>query len=183
MRFPTMWHVRPAKPQISLRIFAVWSEPLLVAWVFSNCKATGWTPFGVSKLKRRLHRLVWVYTCQNATLLEILCHGSVLHFVLEYFANFCFLIYFRWWRLMASSTWQETCIIYEANSAEKVRNILSYMRQAVLPQNSAGKTYDVHTGEKPFACNMKMVYTERKSQSSPDYTLKWFTAIIRKCTI
>ena len=22
------------------------------------------------------HRLVWVYTCQNATLLEITCHGS-----------------------------------------------------------------------------------------------------------
>ena len=27
MRFPTMWYVRPAKPQISLRICAVWSEP------------------------------------------------------------------------------------------------------------------------------------------------------------
>ena len=25
MRFPTMWYVRPAKPQISLRIRAVWS--------------------------------------------------------------------------------------------------------------------------------------------------------------
>ena len=31
MRFPTMWYVRPAKPPISLRIRAVWSEPLLVA--------------------------------------------------------------------------------------------------------------------------------------------------------
>ena len=29
-----------------------------------------------SKLKRRLQRLVQVYTCQNATLLEITCHGS-----------------------------------------------------------------------------------------------------------
>ena len=27
-------------------------------------------------VKRRLNRLVWVYTCQNATLLEIRCHGS-----------------------------------------------------------------------------------------------------------
>ena len=27
-------------------------------------------------LKWRLHRLVRVYTCQNATLLEITCHGS-----------------------------------------------------------------------------------------------------------
>ena len=32
--------------------------------------------FGGSKLKRRLHRLVWVYTCQNTTLLEITCHSS-----------------------------------------------------------------------------------------------------------
>ena len=30
MRFPTMWYVRPAKPQISLRICTVCSEPLLV---------------------------------------------------------------------------------------------------------------------------------------------------------
>ena len=34
------------------------------------------TPFGVFKLKRRLQRLVRVYTCQNATLLEITCRGS-----------------------------------------------------------------------------------------------------------
>ena len=31
MRFLTMWYVRPAKPQISLHIRAVKSEPLLVA--------------------------------------------------------------------------------------------------------------------------------------------------------
>ena len=30
MRFPTRWYVWPAKPQISLRIRAIWSEPLLV---------------------------------------------------------------------------------------------------------------------------------------------------------
>ena len=65
MRFPTMWYVRPAKPQISLRIRAVWSEPLLVAWVFYDCLATDWTSFGVSWLKRRLQRLVRVYACQN----------------------------------------------------------------------------------------------------------------------
>ena len=34
MRFPTMWYVQTAKAQISLRIRAVWSEPLLVAWIF-----------------------------------------------------------------------------------------------------------------------------------------------------
>ena len=65
MRIPTMWYVRPAKPQISLRIRAVWSEPLLVAWIFFDTSATDWTSFGVSMPKRRLHRLVWVYTCQK----------------------------------------------------------------------------------------------------------------------
>ena len=43
---------------------------------------TGWsrsihvTAFGDSKLKRRLPRLVSVYSCQNATLLEITCPSS-----------------------------------------------------------------------------------------------------------
>ena len=37
MRFQTMWYVRPAKPQISLRICAGWSEPFLVAWIFYEC--------------------------------------------------------------------------------------------------------------------------------------------------
>ena len=46
MRFPTMWYVRQAKAQISLRIR--WSEPLLVAWIFCDCLATDWTAFGVS---------------------------------------------------------------------------------------------------------------------------------------
>ena len=51
-------------------------QPLLVACIFYDYKATDLTAIGVSKLKRRLHRLVWVYTCQNATLLEITFHGS-----------------------------------------------------------------------------------------------------------
>ena len=72
MGFPTMWCVQPAKPWISLRIRTVWSEPLLVAWIFYECYTTDWTWFGVFKLKMRLQRLVWVYTCQNATLLEII---------------------------------------------------------------------------------------------------------------
>ena len=71
--FPTMWYVQPAKPLISLSICAVWSEPLLVAWIFYDCLATDWTPFRVSNRKRSLYRSVWVYTCQNATLLEITC--------------------------------------------------------------------------------------------------------------
>ena len=34
LRFPTMWYMRPAKPQISLHIRAVRSEPFLVALIF-----------------------------------------------------------------------------------------------------------------------------------------------------
>ena len=37
MRFPTMWYVRPAKSQTSLRLRAVWSEPLLITWIFYDC--------------------------------------------------------------------------------------------------------------------------------------------------
>ena len=37
MRCPTMWYVRPAMAQTSLRISAVWSEPLLVAKAFYDC--------------------------------------------------------------------------------------------------------------------------------------------------
>ena len=37
MGFPTMWYVQPAKPPISLRIRAVWSDLLLVAWIFYAC--------------------------------------------------------------------------------------------------------------------------------------------------
>ena len=76
MRFPTIWYVWPANPQISLRIRAVWSGPLLVAWILYDCKATDKTSFGVSPLKSRLDRLEWVYTCQNATLLKSIYHGS-----------------------------------------------------------------------------------------------------------
>ena len=37
MRFPTVCYVRPARAQTSLRMRAVCSEPLLVAWIFSEC--------------------------------------------------------------------------------------------------------------------------------------------------
>ena len=67
--FPTMWYVGQAKAQTSLPIHTVWSVPLLVPWIFYEYQATDWTLFGVSKLKRRMYRLVWVYTCQNGTLL------------------------------------------------------------------------------------------------------------------
>ena len=94
MRFPTMWYVRPAKAQTSLRIRAVWSEPLLVAWIFSDSYATYWISFVVSKLNRRLYRLVWVYTCQNATLLKITCRGSYFKMLNSspIFSHMCYMV-------------------------------------------------------------------------------------------
>ena len=56
-RFPTTRYEQPAKPQISLRICAVWSEPLLVACIYYDCSATDRTSFGLSNLKTWLHRL------------------------------------------------------------------------------------------------------------------------------
>ena len=40
MRFPTMWYVRPAKAQTSLRVRTVWSELLLVTGIFYDNQAT-----------------------------------------------------------------------------------------------------------------------------------------------
>ena len=90
-----------SRPRIPLGVFDVWA----VTWyfqhvVFATSKASNqpahtrsliggfagplnilgvlsyWTSFGVSKLNSMLHRLVWVYTSQYATLLEITCRGS-----------------------------------------------------------------------------------------------------------
>ena len=60
--------------QQRLSLIRAFANRLNILWVLSYW----WTSFGVSKLKRSLHRLVWVYTCQNATLLEITCRGSFL---------------------------------------------------------------------------------------------------------
>ena len=49
-----------------------------VAWISYVYWATDRTSFGFFKLNRRLHRLVWVYSWQNAALLEITCCGSYL---------------------------------------------------------------------------------------------------------
>ena len=100
MRFPTMWYVWPEKAQISLCVCAVWLEPLLVTWIFYDYWATDRTSFGASKLKRRLHRLFLVYTCQKAKLLEITCRGSV------YFLD---LVPFESWKWLYLTSWYSPC--------------------------------------------------------------------------
>ena len=63
---------QPAHRRSLIRAFA---SCLNILWVFSYW----WTSFRVSKLKRRLHRLIFVYTCQNTTLLEITCRDSYMY--------------------------------------------------------------------------------------------------------
>ena len=71
MRFLTMWYVRPAKgsdqPAHTRSLIRAFSSRLNILWTLIY-----WLNiFGVSKLIRKLHMLVWVNTCPNATLLEI----------------------------------------------------------------------------------------------------------------
>ena len=53
----------PAKPQISLRIWAVWSEPLQFAWIFYECWATDGTACGVSSTSSYESTLVKLPHC------------------------------------------------------------------------------------------------------------------------
>ena len=64
---------QPAHTRSLVRVFA---SRLNILGVLSY-----WPSFEVCKLERRLHRLIWVYTCQNATLLEITCHGSCCFYI------------------------------------------------------------------------------------------------------
>ena len=63
---------QPAHTRSLVRAFASRSNIIIVLSYWLNL-------FGVSKFKSRLHMLVWVYTCQNATLLEITCRGSIIY--------------------------------------------------------------------------------------------------------
>ena len=79
MRFPTIWYVRPAKTQISLRIAQSDQSICLSHEYYMTVKLLIEQHLEFpSLLKRRLHRLVWIYSCQNATLLEITCRGSIM---------------------------------------------------------------------------------------------------------
>ena len=73
MRFLTMWYVRPAKAQTILssliRAFFSLEYSMTVMLLTAH-------HLEFQSLKRGLHKLVGVYTCQNATLLEISCHAS-----------------------------------------------------------------------------------------------------------
>ena len=101
------------------------------------------TSFGVSKLKRKLHRLVWIYTCQNAALLEITCHGSYTHrtknkgtlefFILRYF--YCAYNTSKSIMGMASMCSSNTCMTSVRHTGDETtyrysRNIQTIKRQS-----------------------------------------------------
>ena len=58
---PTKWHVRPAKPQISLGIRPVWSESSLSAWRKLGSLATHWVHSEDSDQTGRMPKLIWVF--------------------------------------------------------------------------------------------------------------------------
>ena len=75
--------MRLAKALLRLRTCAGWSDALLVAhttFLEISCRGS----FGIFKLKRRLYRLICLYTCQNATLLEVTCRGSYIFLASKY---------------------------------------------------------------------------------------------------
>ena len=58
---PTIWHLRPAKTQISLGIRPVWSESSLSTWRKLRSLATHWGHSEGSDQTGRMPRLIWVF--------------------------------------------------------------------------------------------------------------------------
>ena len=73
---PTKWHVRPAKPQISLGIHPVWSVSLLSIWRKLGSLATHWVHSEESDQTGRMPRLIWVFAGRTVILLVLSCCGS-----------------------------------------------------------------------------------------------------------
>ena len=55
------------QPALTRSLIKAFASRLRILWLLS---------YWLNIVLRRLHRLAWVYTFQNATLLEITCHGS-----------------------------------------------------------------------------------------------------------
>ena len=66
---PTIWHVRPAKTQISLGICPVWSESSLSAWRNIKSLATHWAHSKDSGQTGRMPRLIRVFAGRTLVIL------------------------------------------------------------------------------------------------------------------
>ena len=69
---PTIWHVRPAKTQISLGICPVWSESSLSAWRNIKSLATHWAHSKDSDQTGRMPRLIRVFAGRTLVILLVL---------------------------------------------------------------------------------------------------------------
>ena len=76
---------------------------LNILWLLNYWSNIIWA----SRIKRRLYWLVWVYACQNATLLEITCHGSFCYpcSVLDYIEDGIQ----QWWVERSSGQYKWRC--------------------------------------------------------------------------
>ena len=80
----------------------------------SLCQVTDRILFRVSKLNRMLLRLIWVYTCQNATLFEITRHNSyVVHILTTIWCRCipCSIVstFHRWWTIHCRTIFTKVC--------------------------------------------------------------------------
>ena len=101
---------QPAHTRSLIRAFAC---RLSILWVL----ATDRTSFGVSKLKRGLHRLVWVYTCQNTTLSEITCRGPFVNCVDK--VNSCSFTCVIWSKNRHVNSNNNPCFLFHKNKNNK----------------------------------------------------------------
>ena len=129
------------QPAHTRRLIRAFAGRLTILWLLSYwLKKT----FGVSYLRRRLHRLIWVYTFKNDTLLKITCHSSysiMLHFiwVLNTVCRSPHLWVSRIQRVKNAQFLKNQQMIYLTPSC--TRNCLGQFRE--IPGN---QTTDVHRG-------------------------------------
>ena len=101
---------------------------------------------GVSNLKRRLHRLVWIYSCQNATLLEITCHGSNV----KYFGNCELMMNVKRFQFAFIGAWGLNVFYLNFSESEKsICFLASSSRSTTLPVLSGYSTNSF--------CNVKYI--------------------------
>ena len=154
MRFPTMWYVRPAKTQTSLHKRAVWSEPLLVAWVLSNwpnrisrleslslhlskCYFSGHVAahllISISGLRREISRLCWMWTSKTQIRLRIrTVRSALLQFAPHkvYFLNLLHTIFNNLAGICRWEGWLENDLV--GILEDRISNVDAHMRIWVL---------------------------------------------------
>ena len=78
MTKPTIWHVRPAKTQISRGIHPVWSESSLSAWRKLGSWTSHWAHSEDSDQTGRMPRLIWVFDGRTVIFLVLSWGGSII---------------------------------------------------------------------------------------------------------